>query len=92
METTLLVGDTYSTGFLPPWTGLWYRVSEYPVLLGVLAALALSILSYAAWRVKKAATSWRAHDSLMVDASSMPAAARSMVRPSASMIVNSSPC
>ena len=56
---SLRVGPTYSIGFLPPWAGLWHRLSGHPVLLAVLAAAALSVLAFAAWRLRRALAAWR---------------------------------
>lgn len=49
-----LVGRTYSIGFLPPWTGLWYRLADYPLLLAAAGTLAFVFLAYLGWRLKHA--------------------------------------
>lgn len=54
------VGRTYSVGFLPPWTGAEYWLSEHPVVLGVLAAMTLLGVVYAAWGVNQKVAAWRA--------------------------------
>jgi hypothetical protein len=56
---SLRAGRSYSVGFLPPWAGLWHWLSGYPWLLAALGVVALSLLAYAAWRVKQAVLDWR---------------------------------
>ena len=56
---SVLVGRTYEVGFLPLWTGAGYWLSEHPVVLGVLAALALLAVAYAMWRVQQKVAAWR---------------------------------
>ncbi|MEO5676492.1 MAG: cellulose biosynthesis cyclic di-GMP-binding regulatory protein BcsB, partial [Usitatibacter sp.] len=56
---SVAVGRTYSVGFLPPWTGAGYWLSEHPVVPGLLAAVALLAAAYAAWRVQRKAVAWR---------------------------------
>lgn len=53
------VGDTYSVGYLPPWTLLWYRLSTHPILLGVMAVIAVLILAFALWRTLKVIATYR---------------------------------
>jgi hypothetical protein len=48
---SVIAGPTYSLGFLPPWTGAEYWLSEHPVAVGGLAAIALLAVGAAAWRV-----------------------------------------
>lgn len=57
---SLRVGAAYAIGFLPPWAGLWYRLSDYPVTLAVTAAIVLLVLAWAAWRMKRARQARRA--------------------------------
>ena len=56
---SLRAGRSYSVGFLPPWAGLWHWLSGYPGLLAALGVVALSLLAWAAWRLKKAVAAWR---------------------------------
>jgi len=56
---SLRAGSAYSVGFLPPWAGIGYWLSGHPWLLAALAAVALSLLAYAAWRLKQAVRAWR---------------------------------
>jgi hypothetical protein len=56
---SLRAGRSYSVGFLPPWAGLWHWLSGYPWLLAALGVVALSLLAYAAWRLKQAVLVWR---------------------------------
>lgn len=46
-------GRTYAIGFLPPWTGAGHWLAEHPVVTGVLAAVALLWVLYAAWRIAR---------------------------------------
>lgn len=45
-----LVGDTYTIGELPFWTSIWYPFANHPVLLAILAALAVLVFAFALWR------------------------------------------
>ena len=56
---SVLVGRTYSTGFLPPWTGAGHWLSEHPVVLAVFAALALLLFAYIVRRLQGRVASWR---------------------------------
>ena len=56
---SVLVGRTYSVGFVPPWTGAGYWLSEHPLAIGVLAAMALVAVAYAAWCANTAVAEWR---------------------------------
>lgn len=49
-----LVGNTYFVGHLPVLTAIWYTLSKYPVLMAVLALLALIFLAFALARGFKA--------------------------------------
>lgn len=42
---SVLVGRTYAVGFLPPWTGATYWITERPVAAGALALLVLGVLA-----------------------------------------------
>jgi hypothetical protein len=45
-----LVGATYHSGELPPWTLVWFTLSSHPVWLGLLGALAVLLLAFLLWR------------------------------------------
>ena len=45
-----LVGQTYFIGELPLWTSIWYPFANHPVLLAILAALAVLVFAFALWR------------------------------------------
>ncbi|MGJ4748805.1 cellulose biosynthesis cyclic di-GMP-binding regulatory protein BcsB, partial [Leptospira sp. SA-E8] len=45
---------TYTTGELPFWTAIWYPLSSQPVLLALMAVLAVLIFAFALWRTLKA--------------------------------------
>lgn len=45
-----LVGDTYFIGELPFWTSIWYPFANHPVLLAIMAALAVLVFAFALWR------------------------------------------
>lgn len=47
---SFLVGDTYLIGELPFWTSIWYPFANHPVLLAVLATLAVLVFAFALWR------------------------------------------
>lgn len=44
----------YTTGQLPFWTAIWYPLSGHPVLLALMAVLAVLVLAFALWRSLKA--------------------------------------
>lgn len=50
----------YAMGSLPPWTGLWYRISDYPLALAAAGVIALLVLAWAAWRWRRAVAARRA--------------------------------
>ncbi len=54
-----LVGATYTVGKLPLWTSIWYPLSKHPILLAVMAVLAIFIFAFALWRSLKAVTKRR---------------------------------
>ena len=56
---SLPAGRTYSVGFLPPWTGAGYWLSEHPVVLGVLAAMTLLGVACATWVLNQKVAAWR---------------------------------
>jgi hypothetical protein len=56
---SVLVGRTYSTGFLPPWTGASYWIVEHPWLAAIFAALALVPVIGLALLARRRMSSWR---------------------------------
>jgi hypothetical protein len=44
----------YTTGQLPFWTAIWYPLSGHPVLLALMAVLAVLVLAFALWRSLRA--------------------------------------
>ncbi|WP_347253951.1 cellulose biosynthesis cyclic di-GMP-binding regulatory protein BcsB [Leminorella grimontii] len=48
--SSLRVGDTYYVGYLPWWDKLWYRLSNHPVLMAVMAALSVVLIAIMLWR------------------------------------------
>jgi hypothetical protein len=46
-----LVGDRYYVGHLPWWLLLWYKLSEHPGVLAVVAVSAMLLSAFLAWRV-----------------------------------------
>lgn len=42
---SLLVGTTYYVGHLPIWTAIWFPLSKHPVVIGLLALVAVLIMS-----------------------------------------------
>jgi hypothetical protein len=57
---SVLVGRTYSNGFLPPWTGATYWMAAHPVLAAIFAAIVLLPLAAAAWLLRRRVALWRA--------------------------------
>jgi hypothetical protein len=51
---SFLVGKTYIVGYLPFWLAIWFPLSEHPVLLALMAVLAVLIFAFALWRTLKA--------------------------------------
>ncbi|MFO6418795.1 cellulose biosynthesis cyclic di-GMP-binding regulatory protein BcsB [Hylemonella sp. W303a] len=49
----------YTTGELPFWTAVWYPLSRHPVLLALMAVLAVLVLAFALWRSLNAAAQRR---------------------------------
>ncbi|BBI99542.1 cellulose synthase regulator [Ferrigenium kumadai] len=47
---SFLVGQTYTIGELPFLTSIWYPFANHPVLLAILAALAVLVFAFALWR------------------------------------------
>jgi len=45
-----LVGPTYFVGQLPFWTSIWYPFANHPILLSLLAILAVLVFAFALWR------------------------------------------
>lgn len=56
---SFLAGPSYFIGELPWWTALWFPLSEHPVLLALMAVLAVLIFAFALWRSLKAAAARR---------------------------------
>jgi hypothetical protein len=51
---SMLTGSTYTIGFLPFWTAIWYPLSGHPILLALLSVLAVITFAFALWRALKA--------------------------------------
>jgi len=54
-----LVGPTYTVGHLPLWTAIWYPLSKHPVLLALLAVVAVLVFAFALWRTLRAVAAKR---------------------------------
>jgi len=54
-----LVGPTYQVGKLPLWTWVWFFLSERPILLAIMAVLAVCTFAFAILRLLKAVTARR---------------------------------
>lgn len=52
----------YATGELPFWTSIWYPLSSQPLLLALMAVLAVLVLAFALWRSLNAAARRRLGD------------------------------
>jgi hypothetical protein len=52
--TSELVGETYTVGSLPLWTSIWYPLSSHPILLALLAVIAVLVFAFALWRSLRA--------------------------------------
>ena len=50
---SVLAERTWTTGFMPPWSGLGYWLSERPVVLGAVAVAFATLLAFAAWGVRR---------------------------------------
>lgn len=46
----VMVGDTYTIGELPFWLSIWYPFANHPVLLAILALVAVLVFAFALWR------------------------------------------
>lgn len=57
-----LVGQTYTIGKLPFLTSIWYPFANHPVLLAILAALAVLIFAFALWRTLRLLAAKRLRD------------------------------
>ena len=57
---SVLVGRTYTVGFMPPWTGAGYWLLDHPAALGGLVVAALSILGGVGWVGARRVGAWRA--------------------------------
>lgn len=49
---SMLVGRTYSTGFLPPWTGAGHWLRAHPLVLVAIGVFALGLLAWIGWWLK----------------------------------------
>jgi hypothetical protein len=56
---SVLVGPTYTVGFLPPWTGLGYWLSERPGVIAALVLVPLVIFGWLALRYRARHGYWR---------------------------------
>lgn len=54
-----LVGPTYFVGELPFWTSIWYPFANHPILLAILAIIAVLVFAFALWRTLKLLASKR---------------------------------
>ncbi len=43
-------GATYTIGHLPFWSGIWFQLSDHPLLLALMSVLAVLIFAFALWR------------------------------------------
>lgn len=57
-----LVGQIYTIGKLPFLTSIWYPFANHPVLLAILAALAVLIFAFALWRTLRLLAAKRLRD------------------------------
>ncbi|TCP10627.1 cellulose synthase subunit [Crenobacter luteus] len=57
-----LVGPTYQVGKLPLWTWVWFYLSERPILLALMAILAVCTFAFAILRLLKAVAARRLED------------------------------
>ncbi len=57
-----LVGQTYTIGELPFLTSIWYPFANHPVLLAILAALAVLVFAFALWRTLRVLAAKRLRD------------------------------
>ena len=48
-----LVGSTYYVGELPFLTSIWYPLANHPILLSILAIIAVLVFAFALWRTLK---------------------------------------
>lgn len=47
---SLVAGKSYTVGELPFWTQLWFPLSHHPIVLALMAVLAVLIFAFALWR------------------------------------------
>jgi hypothetical protein len=50
---SVLVGRTYSHGFLPPWTGATYWIAAHPWLTAIFASMALAPIVALGWLLRR---------------------------------------
>lgn len=48
------LGERYYIGSLPPFTYIWFHLSEHPLILAILTLLTLLIISFVLWRILSA--------------------------------------
>lgn len=51
---SIVAGSTYTLGSLPIWTTVWFPLSEHPILLAFMSAIAVLIFAFALWRTLRA--------------------------------------
>ncbi|MGL5118783.1 MAG: cellulose biosynthesis cyclic di-GMP-binding regulatory protein BcsB, partial [Plesiomonas shigelloides] len=56
------VGELYYVGQLPWWMLVWYHLSSYPLLLALIAAVAVVLVSIALWNTMRWVTRRRLDD------------------------------
>lgn len=56
---SVLVGRTYSNGFIPPWSGAGHWLSNRPTILAALVAAAVLLVAFIAWRARRRFAAWR---------------------------------
>jgi hypothetical protein len=57
---SVLVGRTYTTGFMPPWTGAGGWAADNPVIAALVSILVLAILAIVVWILMQYVGRWRA--------------------------------
>jgi hypothetical protein len=45
------LGERYYIGSLPPFTYIWFHLSEHPLILAILTLITLLIISFVLWRI-----------------------------------------
>lgn len=57
-----MVGSTYHIGNLPFWTSVWYPFQNHPVLLAIMAMIAVLVFAFALWRTLRLLAAKRISD------------------------------